>query len=55
MTTLRLATFNVWNHDTAWPQRLAAICEEIKMVNPDVIALQEVKSADSSAQDIDVA
>ena len=41
---LKFATFNIWNKQTMWDQRLDAICEEIKNINPDIIALQEVKS-----------
>lgn len=41
---MRIATFNVWNKQTMWTDRLKAICEEVKEVNPDIIALQEVKT-----------
>ena len=41
---MKFATFNIWNKHTMWDQRFNAICEEIKNINPDIIALQEVKS-----------
>jgi endonuclease/exonuclease/phosphatase family metal-dependent hydrolase len=41
---MRIATFNIWNNNTLWLERLEAICEEIKNVNSDVIALQEVRN-----------
>ncbi|ANC19237.1 hypothetical protein P4G78_03045 [Bacillus cereus] len=41
---LRIATFNIWNHDSLWLERLEAICEEIRIISPHILALQEVRS-----------
>ncbi|HFK1763397.1 hypothetical protein AT258_00495 [Bacillus wiedmannii] len=41
---LRIATFNIWNHDSLWFERLEAICEEIRTISPHILALQEVRS-----------
>ena len=51
---MRIATYNIWNHDTLWQKRIEAICEEVNRINADVIALQEVHSyeEDSVAHDI---
>lgn len=51
---MRIATYNIWNNDTSWQERIEAICEEVNRINADVIALQEVRSyeEDSVAHDI---
>ncbi|SCC13856.1 Endonuclease/Exonuclease/phosphatase family protein [Bacillus mobilis] len=41
---LRIATFNIWNNDNLWLERLEAICEEIRSISPHILALQEVRS-----------
>lgn len=41
---MRIATYNIWNKDILWLERLDAICEEIKHINPDILAMQEVKT-----------
>ncbi|MCH4566482.1 hypothetical protein MKO96_04065 [Bacillus sp. ES1-5] len=41
---LRIATFNIWNNDSLWFERLEAICEETRTISPHILALQEVRS-----------
>lgn len=41
---MRIATLNIWNHQTLWSERLGAICEEVQNVAPHILALQEVRS-----------
>lgn len=41
-TTLRVATWNLWWRFGPWEQRLPLIVEELRRVDPDVVALQEV-------------
>ncbi|ENQ3106379.1 Metal-dependent hydrolase, endonuclease/exonuclease/phosphatase family [Bacillus sp. 491mf] len=52
---MRIATFNIWNNQTLWGERLAAICEVIKNVNPEVLAIQEVRSTIDGEKGINVA
>ena len=52
---MRIATFNVWNKQTMWTDRLKAICEEVKKVNPDIISLQEVKTCIEEEGSLNVA
>lgn len=42
MTTLRIATLNIWHNRGPWPQRLRLIRNEIERLEPAVIGLQEV-------------
>ena len=42
MSTLRLATLNIWNKSGPWPERLALIRREFERLNPAVLGLQEV-------------
>ena len=42
MRTFRAATLNIWHRSAPWEERLIAIREGMKTVNPDVIGLQEV-------------
>ncbi|MGE6536481.1 endonuclease/exonuclease/phosphatase family protein [Bacillus luti] len=42
---LRIATFNIWNHESLWFEGLEAICEEIRSISPHILALQEVRSS----------
>jgi len=41
---MRIATYNIWNTDYLWVDRLQGICEEIYRIKPDIIALQEVRA-----------
>ncbi|MED1057908.1 hypothetical protein P4T67_15910 [Bacillus mycoides] len=41
---IRIATFNIWNHESFWFDRLEAICEEVRNISPHILALQEVGS-----------
>ena len=52
---MRIATFNIWNKQVMWKDRLIAICEEIKKVNPDIISLQEVKACIEEGENLNVA
>jgi endonuclease/exonuclease/phosphatase family metal-dependent hydrolase len=40
-----LATYNLWNDEKTLISRVPALCEEIRSVNSDVIALQEVSAS----------
>lgn len=42
MRTFRAATLNIWHRSAPWEERLVAIREGMRTVNPDVIGLQEV-------------
>lgn len=42
MRTFRAATLNIWHRSGPWEERLLAIREGMKTVDPDVIGLQEV-------------
>jgi endonuclease/exonuclease/phosphatase family metal-dependent hydrolase len=42
MTTLRVATLNIWNKSGPWKERLALIRRELRARGPDVFGLQEV-------------
>jgi maltose 6'-phosphate phosphatase len=50
---LRLATYNVWNAKTNWPNRLAALVEELGTLDADIVALQEVPFEASPGLPID--
>jgi endonuclease/exonuclease/phosphatase family metal-dependent hydrolase len=39
---LRVASFNVWNDAGTWNARVPAICEAVRAMNADLVALQEV-------------
>lgn len=38
---MRIATYNIWNSTLNWPQRVAALAEELVILDADVVALQE--------------
>src|SRR5689334_2109491 len=42
MSTLRVATLNIWNKSGPWPERLALIRREIDRLKPAIFGLQEV-------------
>ena len=41
---LKIATYNIWNSESGMPYRIKYIVNEIKLINADVICLQEVSS-----------
>lgn len=53
--SMRIATFNIWNNPTSWSERIEAICQQVKVVDADVLALQEVRTYMDGEQGIDVA
>lgn len=40
---MKIATYNVWNSDTGMPEREKQIIDEIRALDADVVALQEVR------------
>lgn len=55
MTTLRVATLNVWGTNGPWPQRLRLIRRDLMHLRPDVIGLQEVMREDGYCQAREIA
>lgn len=45
-STVRVATWNLWWRYGPWEERLPAIVETLRRLDPDVVCLQEVWSAD---------
>ena len=41
---LKIATYNIWNSESGMPYRIKYIVNEIKLINADMICLQEVSS-----------
>lgn len=41
---LKIATYNIWNSESGMPYRIKYIVNEIKLINADVLCLQEVSS-----------
>ena len=39
---MKIATYNIWNSESGMPYRIKYIVNEIKLINADVICLQEV-------------
>ncbi|WP_214802979.1 endonuclease/exonuclease/phosphatase family protein [Exiguobacterium sp. ERU656] len=52
---MKIATFNIWNKEIEWEKRIHVICSEIKRVDPDIIALQEVRTSINSESNMNVA
>ena len=52
---MKIATFNIWNKQVEWEKRIEGICGEIQRINPDIIALQEVKTFISAESNMNVA
>lgn len=48
MTTLRVATINVWNKGGPWLERLPLIRAELERLQPEIVALQEVLRFEAS-------
>jgi maltose 6'-phosphate phosphatase len=40
---MRIATYNIWNNDILFEERIEVICKAIKEVNADIVCLQEVR------------
>lgn len=51
MSTLRVATLNIWNRFGPWDQRLVAIREGVRSLAPDLMGLQEVLRLDPGEGD----
>lgn len=49
--TFRVLTLNIWNRSGPWPERLQAIRAELRVLQPDVIGLQEVVRALGPGED----
>lgn len=41
-TPISVMTYNIWNDNENWPARLTHMLSEIRILNPDLIGLQEV-------------
>jgi endonuclease/exonuclease/phosphatase family metal-dependent hydrolase len=41
---MRIATYNIWNNDTLFEERIDVICKAIKEVDADIVCLQEVRN-----------
>ncbi len=41
---MKIATYNIWNSESGMPYRIKYIVNEIKLINADVLCLQEVSS-----------
>ena len=41
---MRIATYNIWNNDTLFEERMEAISKVIKDVDADILSLQEVRN-----------
>jgi len=52
---MRIATLNVWNNPSSWFERMDAICAEVAQVDPDVLAIQEVRTYLAGEDGMDVA
>ena len=46
---MRIATYNLWNAVTNWPQRLAGIAEELCGLDADIVAAQEAPTQASES------
>ncbi|WP_113703815.1 endonuclease/exonuclease/phosphatase family protein [Nonomuraea lactucae] len=55
MSTLRVATLNLWGTNGPWPQRLDLIRRELARLRPDVVGLQEVMREDGYCQAREIA
>jgi mRNA deadenylase 3'-5' endonuclease subunit Ccr4 len=50
MPSIKLVTFNLLNKPSRWHDRRELIVEELKRLQPDVIALQEVALPHNNAR-----
>jgi maltose 6'-phosphate phosphatase len=44
---MRIATYNIWNNDTLFEERIEVLCKAIKEVDADIVCLQEVRNEKS--------
>src|SRR5438094_10521156 len=49
-TRLRIATWNIWGRYGPWEARLPVIIENLRALNADILALQEVWEDDERSQ-----
>ena len=42
---MKIATYNIWNSDRGYPERIGHIVDTLKSIDADVIGLQEVNEA----------
>src|SRR5438477_11936832 len=49
-TRVRIATWNVWGRYGPWEARLPVIIENLRAINADILALQEVWEDDERSQ-----
>src|SRR5689334_23763654 len=55
MSSLRLATLNLWGRRGPWPDRLAVIRAELDRLSPRLVGMQEVMSAPGADQATEIA
>ena len=41
---MKIATYNIWNKNVLFEERLTALCEVIDKINADIICLQEIRN-----------
>jgi endonuclease/exonuclease/phosphatase family metal-dependent hydrolase len=49
-TRLRIATWNIWGRYGPWEERLPVIVENLRVIDADIVALQEVWEDDARSQ-----
>ena len=49
-TRLRIATWNIWGRYGPWEERLPVIVENLRAIDADIVALQEVWEDDARSQ-----
>jgi endonuclease/exonuclease/phosphatase family metal-dependent hydrolase len=55
MTTLRVATLNIWGRNGPWPHRLRLVRRELANLQPDIIGMQEVMRREGACQASEIA
>jgi len=55
VTTVRVVTLNLWGRNGPWPRRLRLIRDELEVLQPDIVGLQEVMRRDGACQAAEVA
>ena len=54
-TRVRIATWNLWGRYGPWEARLPVIIENLRAINADILALQEVWEDDQRSQAAEIA